>query len=93
MLAGPLFMIGKKIYNNNAYKHNDANVNFGEIDYCINNFKFPPQHPQKGIVYSCCDYEPDFYIPVSSFHQHTLQLKESAFIEMCAHLGLSLIHI
>jgi len=60
---------------------------FGEIAYCANNFKFPPQHPQKGIVYCCPDYEPNFYIPLSNFHKHTLKLKESAFIEMCGHLG------
>ncbi|PRY87074.1 hypothetical protein [Mongoliibacter ruber] len=60
---------------------------FGEIEYCNNNFKFPPQHPQRGTVYACPDYESDYYLPISSFHQHLLQLKECAFIEMCAHLG------
>jgi hypothetical protein len=75
----------KSINFSENYLHNLTG--FGEIDYCNNNFKFPPQHPQKGIVYSCPDFESDFYIPISNFHQHSLKLKESAFIEMCAHLG------
>lgn len=74
------YLFDKKTYLNYS-------TAFGEIDYCNNNFKFPPQHPQKGVIYSCPDYEPDFYIPLSNFHQHSLKLKESAFIEMCAHLG------
>lgn len=84
------FGVGVKIPSNSKnFSENYLNnsTSFGEIEYCNNNFKFPPQHPQKGIVYSCPDFESDFYIPISTFHQHSLKLKESAFIEMCAHLG------
>ncbi|WP_417619846.1 hypothetical protein [Oceanihabitans sediminis] len=63
------------------------NIAKAKIDYCLSNFKFPPQHPQKGIVYSCTDMEPSYYFPISNFHKFTLDLKECAFIEMCAHLG------
>ena len=74
-------------YMRNKETYLNTSTGFGEIDYCYNNFQFPPQHPQKGIVYSCPDYQPDFYIPISNFHQFSLKLKESAFLEMCAHLG------
>lgn len=80
--AIPVF---RYLYNKKTYLN--YSTAFGEIDYCNNNFKFPPQHPQKGIIYSCPDFESEFYIPLSNFHQHSLKLKESAFIEMCAHLG------
>lgn len=76
---------GKKIYD--SMKNKESDINFGEIDYCYENFRFPPQHPQRGIIYSCPDYESDYYIPIAKFHEHSLKLKESAFIEMCAHLG------
>ncbi|RXJ50067.1 hypothetical protein [Gelidibacter gilvus] len=81
----PVFSAFNLLRDKEAYSNDFAG--FGEIKYCNNHFRFPPQHPQKGIVYSCPDYEPDFYIPLSNFHQHTLKLKESAFIEMCGHLG------
>lgn len=60
---------------------------FATTKYSFNNFDFPPQHPQKGIIYSSTDFEPNFYIPLSTFHQYSFDLKQSAFIEMCAHLG------
>lgn len=84
-LTSPLLAVTKSLYDNDTYLNNSTA--FGEIDYCNNNFKFPPQHPQKGVVYSCPDFESDFYIPIANFHQHALKLKENAFIEMCAHLG------
>lgn len=84
-LTSPLLTAGKYLFDKESYKKNS--IAFGEISYCNNNFNFPPQHPQKGIVYTCPDFESGFYIPVSNFHQHCLKLKESAFIEMCAHLG------
>ena len=83
---GSYLKVAYKSFNFSENYLNDV-TGFGEISYCNNNFRFPPQHPQKGIVYSCPDFEPDFYIPISNFHQHSLKLKESAFIEMCAHLG------
>lgn len=84
-LMSPWLSAAKYLKDKETYKK--KSLAFGEIDYCSNNFKFPPQHPQKGIVYSCPDFESEFYIPFSNFHQHSLKLKESAFIEMCAHLG------
>jgi len=63
------------------------NLSMGEIDYCAENFNFPPQHPANGVVYSCPDYQSDFYIPVANFHDYTFQLKMSAFVELCSSLG------
>ncbi|MGM0946660.1 MAG: hypothetical protein ACQEW9_15895 [Bacteroidota bacterium] len=60
---------------------------FVEIDYAFNNFKFPPQHPIEGLIYCCSDFESNYYMPLNEFHSYSLKLKESAFIEMCAHLG------
>jgi hypothetical protein len=77
----------KKMYDISKENKKKSNIGFGEIDYCFDNFRFPPQHPQRGIVYSCPDYESDYYIPISNFHEYSLKLKESAFNEMCAHLG------
>lgn len=64
-----------------------SNIAFAPIDYSYANFRFPPQHPQKGIVYSCTDFDPNYYIPLSTFHQYSFDLKQSSFIKMCAHLG------
>jgi hypothetical protein len=82
-ILGPIMTAGKFLYDNDTYKNSE--IGFGEISYCNNQFRFPPQHPQKGIVYTCPDYEPDFYIPFSNFHKYALDLKTSAFTEMCAH--------
>lgn len=94
LLTGPVVaVINGAVLRGTKYlldiKNGDKNVSigFGEIDYCYDNFRFAAQHPQKGIVYSCSDYESDYYIPLSDFHKHSFKLKESAFIEMCAHLG------
>ncbi len=57
------------------------------INYSYENFNFPPQHPQEDIIYSSTDFEPNYYIPLSTFHQYSFNLKQSSFVEMCAHLG------
>lgn len=59
----------------------------GEIDYCAENFRFPPQHPVNGVVYACPDYQPEYYVPIANFHEYAFQLKMGAFIEMCSSLG------
>ena len=64
-----------------------TNYPFMEIDYSFKNFKFPPQHPIEGLIYCCSDYNDEYYMPINEFHNYSLKLKESAFIEMCAHLG------
>ena len=77
-----------RILENTIKANIDLNdISKANIDYCLDNFKFPPQHPHKGIVYSCTDMEPLYYLPIANFHKFTLDLKECAFIEMCAHLG------
>ncbi len=58
-----------------------------DINIALNNFNFPPQHPKDGIMYACCDIEPDLYVPISTFHNYMYQHKMSAFNEMCASLG------
>jgi hypothetical protein len=68
-------------------KRQKSDISFVPINYSFENFIFPPQHPQKGIIYSCTDFEPNFYIPLSSFHQYSFNLKQSSFIEMCASLN------
>lgn len=68
-------------------KRKKSDISFVPIGYSFENFIFPPQHPQKGIIYSCTDFEPNFYIPLSSFHQYSFNLKQSSFIEMCASLN------
>ena len=65
----------------------DFQIAKGEIDYCAENFNFPPQHPANEVVYTCPDYQSDYYLPIASFHEYTFQLKMSAFMEMCSSLG------
>lgn len=51
-------------------------------------FKFPPNHPKESITYSCCDFEPETYVPISIFHEFMFQKKLAAFQELCANLGV-----
>ena len=53
----------------------------------VENFKFPPQHPQNGVAYAACSIEKDFYYPMACFHDYILDKKKSALIELCANLN------
>lgn len=51
-------------------------------------FTFPINHPIDGLVYACCQTEPNLYVPLASFHQYLYEAKMAAFHELCANLGV-----
>ena len=51
-------------------------------------FKFPIHHPVDGLVYVCCEAEPNHYVPLASFHRYMYEAKLAAFQELCANLGV-----
>lgn len=82
--AGISFFKGKNPLDN--YKKKIPYPVF-DINDAIKYFKFPPQHPKDGLMYACCDIEPNLYVPLALFHNYMYQLKMTAFNEMCASLG------
>ena len=56
-------------------------------------FNFPRNHPVRNMLYGMCDIIPDFYVPLSSFHEYFQQLKHSSFLELCASLGAKEIYL
>jgi hypothetical protein len=58
-----------------------------EPNQAIHYFVFPPQQPKDGLVYACCDIEPNLYVPLAQFHTFMYQHKMSAFTELCSNLG------
>lgn len=50
-------------------------------------FDFPPNHPNDGVLYACCDRVPAEYVPFAQYHRYMYELKMSAFQEMCSNLG------
>lgn len=59
-----------------------------EIEMALREFKFPPQHPQDGVLYACSDMEPNLYIPLANFNKYLNDLKMTAFTKMCSKLGV-----
>lgn len=57
------------------------------IDDAVNEFNFPPYHPVRNTIYSCSDYDPNLYIPLSDFHEYAFESKFSSFKELCSTLG------
>jgi hypothetical protein len=56
-------------------------------------FKFPPNNPVHNTAYAMVDVFPNYYVPLSQFHEYYKQTKHAAFIELCAHLGAKEIYI
>jgi len=91
MLTGNGLAVASKVaqaiaQNPADFKKNRSHIVF-ELANAKDRFQFPPQHPQEGIVYACCDLLPDTYVPVATFHSYMHQSKMSAFMELCAGLG------
>lgn len=88
--VGIIFKGAKELFKgkniNSIYKKKIPYPVF-DLNFARKNFRFPPQHPKDGVVYACCEIEPDLYIPLASFHTYMYQSKMSAFSEMCASLG------
>lgn len=57
------------------------------IDDAVKEFSFPPYHPVNNTIYSCSDYDPNLYIPLSDFHEYAFESKFASFKELCSTLG------
>lgn len=64
-----------------------------ELAMARKKFKFPHQHPIDGVMYGCCDFEPDLYLPLAGFHDHFYETKMNAFVELCSSLNAKEIQI
>lgn len=57
------------------------------IDIARKEFKFPPSHPQNGVVYATSEIDQATYIPFSKFHNYMYESKMAAFTKLCNSLG------
>jgi hypothetical protein len=76
----------KYVYDNYFSLNKEDYIN-GEIEFFRKNYDFPPQHPMRGVVYACHDFNPDFYVPLANFHEKSLELKMNDFFLLCESLG------
>lgn len=85
------FSLASRLWNNrknleNSYKKKVPYPIYN-IDEARKSFKFPPSHPQNGIVYATSEIDDLLYVPLSSFHKYMYESKMASFTELCASLG------
>ena len=68
------YVAGGKFVYDKFFSLNRPNYINGDFDFFCNNYDFPPQHPIKGVIYACHDFHPNFYVPISNFHEKSLEL-------------------
>lgn len=92
-LAGPIAAVafgtvaGKVLGNKKDAKPKIPPYPIFELKLAREQFEFPTNHPIDGLVYACCDAEPNHYVPLASFHRYMYELKMGAFQKLCSNLG------
>lgn len=84
-----IFKLGSRFLKNkgvNPYKK-EVPYNILDIDKARQAFKFPPSHPQNGIVYATSEIDDLTYVPLASFHKYMYESKMASFTELCSSLG------